>query len=330
MTAHGRSIHAYRHQAALLPILLFMYDFMVLQKSWTVAKEDDNEMSNSAFDDLYSSLCYSRSRYLLPTVLFVIGVILTISRSLHSTYVCSSAGQAIHIFPAQILATILDAVLILAIYRISNDTSNGQQQASIISSIALLTAAFMAVVSGLYLVRVGQFSKLIILDSTYLWSLVKIGVSCSGLVLCLEHLVQVLRPLTTTILFLFFGIFPHLVLEARISRDMFPLRPKTTKMLGLSCLYVGFILGMSFYKNTEIKGNFARRIPQWFYAVIGVGFVVSQVFYITGPRYVGFSPISMTCIPCYIFANSHRLPHVRSQDLGQALADAGISQYDAI
>lgn len=283
-------------QRIILPLLLFTYDFAVLQRYWTVEKED-NDMSNSVFDDLYSWLCYSPSRYLAPTLFFSLGIFMTVSMSYGSTYICSSTGSLIPVWAIQIFASFLDAALIRTIYSVQVDSHKEQRRSSLFSTVCVLSGVLLAVLGLLYLVIVHQSGKAIAIHSGYLWSLLIAGVCCTVLIACLDQLIHELRPLNMVMMFVFCGTFTRLVLSSRVSRDMFPPHSKWTNAFGLLALYVGFILNISFYKNTEIKKNFATKIPLWFFIVVGIAFFISECYYSTAPRYVGFSPISKDLDP---------------------------------
>lgn len=248
-------------------------------------------MSNNFFEDMYQSLSHGPTRYILPTLMFSLGAYMTTSFPQPSTYICSSMNRIIPIPLLQVVATLVDAVVITLLYRLQIDTVKAHRIPRLYSIVSISVAMSLTLFGLVYGATFHQLSRAVILDSAYIWSVIVDGLMWSVLLVCFEHLVYECRALALVTIFLFLGTFTRLALSSRLSRDIFPPHAISAKFLGWPLLFFGSILMMSFYKSSE-NNMFARRIPKWAYVLLTIVFVVVECIYVTAPRHVGFSPIS--------------------------------------
>ena len=220
-----------------------------------------------------------------------LGAYMSICHPQPSTYICSVTNRVVPIPLLQVVATAIDVLIIISLYRLQTDTKSEQRKTRIYSIVNVCVALVLGICGLLYGLIYHELHHALVMDSAYIRSVIVDGIMWSILLVCLDQLIQECRALSLITLFFFCGTFARLTLSSRLSRDIFPPRSISAISIGYLLFFLGFVLMMSFYKTSE-NSQFAARIPMWFYILSSIALVVVECIYMTAPRHVGFSPIS--------------------------------------
>ncbi len=261
-------------------------------------KEEIDKMWSGVFLDRYLTFIPFRARLLLPTFLLCFGIFLTSIGQLPSTYICSSEGNSAYsLVVAQVAGVVLDSIILLGTWRLFSDGNGGRRKLGTLSTMLLYSTALLSLLSVPYLLysSVGlSWTPNLALIS--IWPIVKDGTALAIALICFAYFVSEIRPLVLATVFIFAWRFTALIQGTRTIFSPFPPQSKGAEVVAPLLLFLGFTIFMHISSSTESSStsrNFARLVPVWFYVLLTISFLVTEVIYLLKPGVAGFHPINV-------------------------------------
>jgi hypothetical protein len=249
-------------------------------------------MGNSIFDDFSYAMFGSRLRYLAPIILISWGAYSSTFHALQSTYIRSEEfGMENDQVLFQVLGCLLDGAIIIALYRLLKEIPDDRRRLSILGLIMIFSATVLLVFAALFsFLDTTTMTTVFNTTSVYKWSVFTDSLAVALVVFTVNSLAFDLRPLAIIVFSIFTSVFFPLVRKVWYDRSAFPPQSKTNNVMGLLCLYLGFISFMVIYRRTEASNSttsIMHRIPTIFYVLTGVLFCIAEGGYMWRSNTVG-------------------------------------------
>jgi hypothetical protein len=281
----------------LLPLSLATCEYVAVESNQDWRDEDDIMWAN-LFLDVYLALTPFRARFLLPTFLLCLGVFLTSTNQLPSTYICpSEGGSSYSVVISQGADVVLDLIIILGTWRLFTDSDGERRKLGTFAAMTLYSAALLSSLSIPYMLysSIGPV-RMPSLALASIWPIVKDGTAMAIALICFLYFISEIRPLVLAMVFVFAWVYTPLIQGTRLNFSPFPSQSKGAAVVGLLLLFIGFTTFMHISSNTERSStsrNLAKRISTWFYIPLAISFLVAEVIYLLKPGFAGFHPINI-------------------------------------
>ncbi|KFZ13948.1 hypothetical protein V502_06328, partial [Pseudogymnoascus sp. VKM F-4520 (FW-2644)] len=307
-----------------LPILFAIYDFATSPKNYD-ADDIRNSISNSALEDLFDTIRWSRVRYIVPTILLTLGIYLTSSR-LPSAFVCSGAlNQCNYTICLQIMGIGLDCTIITVLSQLLAGCNDDKRRVSMLGYITMASAALLSAVGLLYLiVHPFQITALLSTSSSFKYSIFIDGMALTAFIFCVAYLNSDLRPFAVVMTVVFTTVMAPLVANAWPEKRPFPPQSDTSRIIGLASLFFGYMSFIIIYKYGEAAKhpqNILNRVHVFFYVLLAAAFIYAETVFISRSNKAGFHPVRLLVYQGQVNADAWSQQASSSESLEAAVTE---------
>ncbi|KAL5345751.1 hypothetical protein ACLOAV_009505 [Pseudogymnoascus australis] len=312
-----------------LPIIFAIYDFITSPQNYN-ADDIRDSILNSALEDLFDTIRWSRLRYIVPTVLLTLGIYLTSSR-LPSAFVCSEAlHQRNYTMFLQIMGIGLDCIIIIVLSQLLAGCNDDKRRVSMLGYIMMASAASLSALGVLYLiVHPFQITALLSTSSSFKYSIFIDGMALTALMFCIAYLNSDLRPFAIVMTIVFTTVMAPLVANTWPERHPFPPQSDTSRIIGVAFLFFGYMSFIIIYKYGEAAKqpqNILNRVHAFIYVLLAVAFIYTETVFILRSNKAGFHPVSLLVYRSQVNADAWS-KQAHSNDSLKAAIDEYKSRY---
>ncbi|KFY07616.1 hypothetical protein V492_06979 [Pseudogymnoascus sp. VKM F-4246] len=279
-----------------LPIIFAIYDFATSPQNYD-AEDIRDSISNSALEDLFDTIRWSRVRYIVPTILLTLGIYLTSSR-LPSGFICSEVlNQRNYTICLQIMGIGLDCTIIIVLSQLLAGCNDDKRRASMLGYIMTASAALLATAGLLYLiVHPFQITALLSTPPSFKYSIFIDGLALTALIFCIAYLNSDLRPFAIVMTIVFMTVMGPLVANAWSEKRPFPPQSDAARIVGVPLLVFGYMSFIIIYKYGDVAKhpqNILNRIHAIFYILIAMAFIYTETVFNWRSNKAGFHPVGL-------------------------------------
>ncbi|KFY78937.1 hypothetical protein V499_02021 [Pseudogymnoascus sp. VKM F-103] len=305
-----------------LPIIFAIYDFVTSPPNYN-ADDIRDSISNSALEDLFDTIRWSRVRYIVPTILLTLGIYLTSSR-LPSAFVCSQAlNQRSYTICLQVVGIGLDCIIIVVLSQLLAGCNDDKRRTSMLGYIMMASAALLSAAAFLYLiVHPFQITAILSTPSSFKYSIFIDGMALTALIFCVAYLNSDLRPFAVVMTIVFTTVMAPLVANAWSEKRPFPPQSDTSRILGVASLVFGYMSFIIIYKYGEAAKqpqNILNRVHAIFYILLAVAFIYTETVFIWRSNKAGFHPVRLLVYQGQVNANAWSKQASSSKNLTAAV-----------